>query len=320
VQVLFDVKLWLLKARKLRHASSERNFALKQNSHFEITKKAMAKKKFYAVAIGRTPGVYESWPECERQTKGFRGARFKSFPTKILAHAFIDEIMGTSQVPRCVDRDEETEPQRPAKRQRMESQVSPTRVTINVHFDGGSRGNPGIAGAGANVVIITEREDGSVNTQTIQVRKYVGTNATNNIAEYHGLLSGLLEANRTVEQLNGTSNVRVRIQGDSDLIIKQMNGVYQCKSPKLLPLHREAVLLATGMKDSSLVEISFDHVYREDNVVADALANEAMDTRRSWTTVEEDSIRCNESSRPDNVPAQDACTSAARHHDDLRYV
>lgn len=51
-----------------------------------------------------------------------------------------------------------------------------------------------------------------------------------------------------------------------------------------------------------------------------ALANEAMDTRRSWTTVEEDSIRCNESSRPDNVPAQDACTSAARHHDDLRYV
>lgn len=67
MQVLFDVKLWLLKARKLRHASSERNFALKQNSHFEITKKAMAKKKFYAVAIGRTPGVYESWPECERQ-------------------------------------------------------------------------------------------------------------------------------------------------------------------------------------------------------------------------------------------------------------
>lgn len=177
--------------------------------------------------------------------------------------------MGTSQVPHCVDRDEETEPQRPAKRQRMESEVSPTRVTINVHFDGGSRGNPGIAGAGANVVIITEREDGSVNTQTIQVRKYVGTNATNNIAEYHGLLCGLLEANRTVEQLNGTSNVRVRIQGDSDLIIKQMNGVYQCKSPKLLPLHREAVLLATGLKDSSLVEISFDHVYREDNVVAD---------------------------------------------------
>jgi hypothetical protein len=67
VQVLFDVKLCPLKARKLRARELGTHFALKQNSHFEITKKAMAKKKFYAVAIGRTPGVYESWPECERQ-------------------------------------------------------------------------------------------------------------------------------------------------------------------------------------------------------------------------------------------------------------
>ena len=114
-------------------------------------------------------------------------------------------------MPRRVDR-EETEPsKRPTKRQRTESQVSPTRVTINVHFDGGSRGNPGLAGAGANVVITTERDDGSVIIHKLfkseSTLEQMQPTILPNIMDYYVVL---LKQTRTVVKLNGTSNVHVR--------------------------------------------------------------------------------------------------------------
>lgn len=168
---------------------------------------------------------------------------------------------------------------RPAKRQRTEAAsdshvMSRTGcVTIDVHFDGGSRGNPGSAGSGAHIVIASKEDESgqSVDKQTIQVRKYL-SRATNNIAEYQGLISGLQEAKHVALNFKSTTNediIHLNVRGDSDLIIQQMNGTYQCKSKNLMPLHKQAKSLVTEMKSLAPMNITFEHVYREDNSVAD---------------------------------------------------
>jgi ribonuclease HI len=146
------------------------------------------------------------------------------------------------------------------------------RVKINIHFDGGSRGSSGASGAGAHVEIVTEQKDGSLNQQTVQVRKYLGTDSTNNIAEYHGLLCGLEEAKKAVMEFRCGSDedcVSLKVIGDSDLVIQQMNGTYQCKSENLIPLLREAKSLVEEMEQFVPMEVSFTHAYRKDNSLAD---------------------------------------------------
>ena len=124
------------------------------------------------------------------------------------------------------------------------------------HVDGGSRGNPGPAGYG---VFIT-RDDGS----TVEIKQSIGI-ATNNVAEYHGLLAALRWA---VEHGVGTLHVKA----DSELMVKQMLGVYRVKNPGLQPLYEEARSLARRLK-----QVRYEHVRRESNPDADRLANEAMD-------------------------------------------
>jgi len=170
--------------------------------------------------------------------------------------------------------DEIAPQKRPAKRQRTNSHPPGTqaRVAIDIHFDGGSRGNPGAAGAGAHIEITTEQEGGSICRKTVQVRKYLGTKATNNFAEYHGLICGLEEAKNVAINFKPTSvndKIHLKVRGDSDLIIRQMNGSYQCKSANLIPLHKEAKSLVVEMNQVAPMEISFEHVYRQDNSVAD---------------------------------------------------
>ena len=191
-------------------------------------------------------------------------------------------------------------------------------VIITVSFDGGARGNPGVAGAGA---VITSQINGEDTSQVVKIRQYCGPNATNNVAEYTGLLLGLRTAKDFAEKYlrdasktkTGASaaavsltssvrtllpiDIRINIRGDSDLIIKQMNGQYQCKNAKLMPLYDDCRSIASQLKmmehgNSNMqgvdagkkcrVSIDMSHVYRNDNKVADALANEAMDERRSW--------------------------------------
>ena len=124
-----------------------------------------------------------------------------------------------------------------------------------LYFDGASKGNPGLSGAGA--VIYEGGDDIEVYSESV----FVGLKETNNVAEYTGLLAGLKAA------LNmGTK--RLAVKGDSDLIIKQMNGAYKVKSPNLIGLYEEAKKLAEQFE-----KITFVHVYRHMNKRADELAN-----------------------------------------------
>jgi probable phosphoglycerate mutase len=132
--------------------------------------------------------------------------------------------------------------------------------SARANIDGGSRGNPGPAGYGAYI----EQDDGT----TVELKGSLGI-ATNNVAEYRGLLAALTWATQ-----NGVS--RLHVLADSDLLVKQMRGEYRVKSPGLQPLHEEARGLVRRIGD-----VRFEHVRREFNTEADRLANEAMDEAAS---------------------------------------
>jgi len=130
------------------------------------------------------------------------------------------------------------------------------------HIDGGARGNPGPAGYGAHVVTDPGGE------MVAELYGYLGT-TTNNIAEYAALLA-LLEYAREA----GAGSLRVR--SDSELLVRQINGQYRVKDARLKILHAEAKRLM-----SALPRVAIEHVRREQNREADALANRAMDSRQS---------------------------------------
>jgi len=128
--------------------------------------------------------------------------------------------------------------------------------SARANVDGGSRGNPGPAGYGVRI----EQEDGS----SVELKDSIGI-ATNNVAEYRGLIAALEWA-----VANGIARLHVR--ADSDLLVKQMRGEYRVKSPGLQPLFEQARALAR-----TIGHVTFEHVRRELNEDADRLANEAMD-------------------------------------------
>ena len=128
-----------------------------------------------------------------------------------------------------------------------------------VEFDGASRGNPGFAGAGA--LVKRKKDDWIVDELT----EYLGSDRTVNEAEYAALCLGL----RRAAEL-GIAHVECK--GDSQLIVNQVNGVFQCKSDKLAPMHAEAMRLKTKFSTFSI-----EHVRREYNKHADHLANMAVD-------------------------------------------
>ncbi len=134
----------------------------------------------------------------------------------------------------------------------------PLRVTM--HIDGGSRGNPGPAGAG---VVIADRTD----QQSIYEAGFFLGNKTNNQAEYAGLLAGLKAAGRL-----GVAELEVF--SDSQLLVRQMLGEYRVKNQGLILLFQQAQKLASGFS-----RCEFQHIRREKNVEADRLANRAMDAR-----------------------------------------
>lgn len=126
-----------------------------------------------------------------------------------------------------------------------------------LHADGGSRGNPGPAGAGAALL-------DPAGHQLAAWHRYLGI-ATNNVAEYQALILGLQGALEL-----GVTELLVRL--DSELLVRQLQGRYQVKSPQLKPLFGQARALA-----ARLGRVSFQHIPREQNAIADRLANLAMD-------------------------------------------
>jgi ribonuclease HI len=128
---------------------------------------------------------------------------------------------------------------------------------ITAYTDGGARGNPGPAGYGVYI----EDENG----QTIAELKGALAEATNNVAEYRGLIAALEWAVQ-----HGQRTLRIR--ADSLLLIKQMRGEFRVKNPGLQRLHEVACQLI-----AQLDRVTFEHLKRELNTQADRLANEAMD-------------------------------------------
>jgi ribonuclease HI len=133
----------------------------------------------------------------------------------------------------------------------------PPAAAHRANIDGGSRGNPGPASYG--VVIRDPR--GEI---VAKLKKYIGR-MTNNVAEYYGLIAALDYA-----QSHGVRALRV--ESDSELLVKQMRGQYKVKSSDLRPLFERAHKMS-----QSFESFRIDHVYREQNREADALANEALD-------------------------------------------
>ena len=130
-----------------------------------------------------------------------------------------------------------------------------TRVVINC--DGAARGNPGPAGAGA----VVTAEDGTV---LAEVAEGLGE-TTNNVAEYTAAIRGLEEAQRL-----GAREVLLR--SDSQLMINQLTGHYRVKTAHLRPLHRRVSDLLRAFD-----RVDLEHVPRERNTAADALANAGVD-------------------------------------------
>jgi probable phosphoglycerate mutase len=130
-------------------------------------------------------------------------------------------------------------------------------VKARLYTDGGARGNPGPAAYG----YVLEAEDGSVLAAEGEA---IGV-ATNNVAEYRGLVAGLA---RAVE----LAVPEVEVRSDSELLVKQMNGIYRVKNDALRALSLEAGRLARQVG-----KVSYVHVIREQNELADRLVNEALD-------------------------------------------
>lgn len=132
---------------------------------------------------------------------------------------------------------------------------------ITIFTDGGARGNPGPAGAGAVIY-----KDG---VEVGHVSKYLGIQ-TNNWAEYEALVLVLREASKI---FGSPVSEKVHMKMDSELIVKQMKGEYRVKNPELKKQHDRVRLLIL----ESFPNITFSHVPREENKVADRYANDAMD-------------------------------------------
>ncbi|PLW74594.1 bifunctional RNase H/acid phosphatase, partial [Streptomyces sp. DJ] len=131
-----------------------------------------------------------------------------------------------------------------------------------VEADGGSRGNPGPAGYGAVV------RDAASGEPIAEAAEYIG-HATNNVAEYRGLIAGL----RAAHGIDPRADVLVRM--DSKLVVEQMSGRWRIKHPDMRPLAAEAKAVFPPGR------VTYEWIPREKNKYADRLANEAMDAGKA---------------------------------------
>ncbi|MFD7558427.1 bifunctional RNase H/acid phosphatase [Streptomyces sp. NPDC059835] len=170
---------------------------------------------------------------------------------------------------------------------------SPVRFVVEA--DGGSRGNPGPAGYGAVVL-------DPVTGETLAERaEFIGV-ATNNVAEYKGLIAGL----KAARELSADAQVQVRM--DSKLVVEQMSGRWKIKHPDMRPLAAEAAKILPAS------QVSYEWIPRERNKHADRLANEAMDAGkrgRQWEPSASTAVFSTPSGPPGDAAAGAAAARAA---------
>lgn len=134
---------------------------------------------------------------------------------------------------------------------------------IVIYTDGGARGNPGPAGIGVSI----QEEDGKI---LKEFGEYIGAQ-TNNYAEYTALIRALEELQKIFG--DKTKDLSVEVRMDSELIVRQMSGIYKVKEPGLKVLFGKVAQI----KMESVPNLIFTHVRREKNARADELVNEAID-------------------------------------------
>jgi ribonuclease HI len=130
-------------------------------------------------------------------------------------------------------------------------------VKVVVHVDGGARGNPGPAAVGA---VVSTPEGETLDEAALRIGE-----ATNNVAEYRGLLLGL-------ERARALGATEVEVINDSELVAQQVAGAYKVKHAAIQPLHAEAMRALDAFDRWSIRSVP-----RADNARADALVNEALD-------------------------------------------
>jgi len=135
--------------------------------------------------------------------------------------------------------------------------ASPAHIA---HVDGGARGNPGPAGYGVSI------QDAAGNP-VAELSDYLGLR-TNNYAEYQGLIAALRYAIQNHIKA-------LKVVSDSELMVRQMKGIYKVRHPELRKLYEQAQQLARQLQ-----HFEIRHALREHNQIADRLANEAMDRGR----------------------------------------
>jgi len=135
-------------------------------------------------------------------------------------------------------------------------------MKATLHTDGGARGNPGPAGIGAVLKISSSSADKG--EEQLLFKKYIGSN-TNNQAEYMALLLGLEEAHKA-----GVTEIECYL--DSELVVKQLKREYKVKDGGLAIL-----FVKVWNKMNDFKKVSFHHIRREQNTLADKLVNEALD-------------------------------------------
>ncbi|MBD0710845.1 MULTISPECIES: bifunctional RNase H/acid phosphatase [unclassified Streptomyces] len=170
-------------------------------------------------------------------------------------------------------------------------------MRVVVEADGGSRGNPGPAGYGAVVL------DPATGETLAEAAEYIGV-ATNNVAEYKGLIAGL----KAARALFPDAEVHVRM--DSKLVVEQMSGRWKIKHPDMKPLAAEAARVFPAAR------VRYEWIPRERNKHADRLANEAMDAGKrgeQWSPSSSDAQAArNTAAPPPSGPPGDQAAGAAK--------
>ncbi|PVC96152.1 bifunctional RNase H/acid phosphatase [Streptomyces sp. CS090A] len=174
-----------------------------------------------------------------------------------------------------------------------------------VEADGGSRGNPGPAGYGAVVI------DAATGETLAEAAEYIGV-ATNNVAEYRGLIAGLTAAKALFPDAGASGpDLEVHVRMDSKLVVEQMSGRWKIKHPDMKPLAARAAAI---LPPSS---VTYEWIPRAQNKHADRLANEAMDAGRDGRQWEASASTAEleapaRTPLPDRGPPGDAVAGAAK--------
>ncbi|MCX5313419.1 MULTISPECIES: bifunctional RNase H/acid phosphatase [unclassified Streptomyces] len=168
-----------------------------------------------------------------------------------------------------------------------------------IEADGGSRGNPGPAGYGAVVI------DPVTGETLAEAAEYIGV-ATNNVAEYKGLIAGLKAAKALVPDASAEGALQVRVRMDSKLVVEQMSGRWKIKHPDMKPLAAAAARILPASA------VTYEWIPREKNKHADRLANEAMDAGKRGKQWEPSASTAALDLPPVSGPPGDAAAGAAK--------